>query len=363
MKNQNFVILTVILCVFWFLMFFVQTTLNYSIRRGGPTYSGIYFESPNLTDTFNKGWYPAEYISSVIEEGPRKYLRLEQVSSKVMKFPLLELSKGNIPAILVRQVLSSEQIFSFVRDIGSLPKLGTITMKRALKISRTEKEFARILLNASLNEKDIVKNYSQYNSILASIQRAFASLADKEDKKLMAQKGESGYEIASIGFRTQGAGVGFPTHFDSLQANEWESKRKCGEKKTLSKHSYDYVKLLPHFSFENLLSMVVMISTDNSINNVDACVRLYKCSYKDLQKICLVKGRSHQIGANLLGFSKWAAFEKIPQYDVKLKAGDMYIFNANFVHEIVKSKNRGERLTVASFLSYDQNKNEILPWI
>ena len=214
--------------------------------------------------------------------------------------------------------------------------------------------------SASSTEKEILKQHSQYRSIFTSIQGVIASLAAKEKKTLITLKRYSRYEIASTGFRMQRNGTGFPTHFDSLQANNWENKRKCNGKK--KQHS-SFVERLPHYTFENLLSTVAMLSAENGINSTDNAVRLYKCSYRDLLGICRVKGRSHAIGANLSGFSKWAEERKIPSYDVKLKRGDMYIFNANFIHEIIKSKNKGKRMTMASFLSYDEKKNNILPWI
>ena len=349
-------------CLLWYLLFSANN-LNpkFSAKkipeRGNPEY----LESQNVYESREKGWQPVEYIT-VANEDLLKFPELKQISSNFIKFPLLSLSKGNIPAILVHDVLSTRQISYLLRDIEKLPKLGYSDLKMALKISRTKLDFARVLHSASISEKEILEQYSQYRSIIDRIQGTVASLAGKEGKTLITPKRYSGYKIASTGFRVQGNGTGFPTHFDSLQANQWESKRRCGEKKKKKQRS-SFVETLPHFTYENLLSMVAMLSTENGVNNTDNAVRLYKCGFKTLQGTCSVRGRSHEIGANLLGFSKWAEERKIPTYDVKLKEGDMYIFNANFVHEIIKSKNRGKRMTIASFLSYDEKKNDILPWI
>jgi len=293
--------------------------------------TGVRHETLQIENLSKRGcgndWCAAEFIISKSNKNMSFELEGYLHSHPSVENPLNELSFGNIPAIIIRNVITPEQISYLTRGIGSIPSLGGFTVKNALKASKTQKEFSNFLQIAFDREKKILAEYPQYKSIVESMKAALSALAQLDKKKLTSGLlFDYGFEVPTVGVRIQGDNKGFPTHFDSLQASIWESKRSCREVKKIknSKSIHNFVEALPHFDFRTLFSMIVMLhSGGDGKNSTDNAVRLHKSSFKDLVKICGVKGENHGIGVNLDGFSKWARVHKVPSYEVNLREGDI----------------------------------------
>jgi hypothetical protein len=47
---------------------------------------------------------------------------------------------------------------------------------------------------------------------------------------------------------------------------------------------------------------------------------------------------------------------------ISLRRGDMYVFNANRLHQVEPVKGPLARVTLGAFVSFDRDKNEVLVW-
>jgi predicted 2-oxoglutarate/Fe(II)-dependent dioxygenase YbiX len=48
---------------------------------------------------------------------------------------------------------------------------------------------------------------------------------------------------------------------------------------------------------------------------------------------------------------------------VSLRAGDMYVFGANRLHQVSPVKGPLARVTLGAFISFDRDKNDVLVWV
>ena len=278
--------------------------------------------------------------------------------------PLHELSKGNVPAIIIRTVLTKEEVKFLLQDAEKLRHIGKISLRRSLKRD-TQKEFLETLNKASVRERELLLSDLRSFCGVQKMRFALNILASRESKTLNISYTTEKMLFPSVAVRENPANSGFlPAHFDSLHSFKWD-KRACKKQKksTETEKISSYVKILPTYTYDHLLGMVLSLRAGSESADMDNVVKLYKANIDNLINMCSVEGRSHGIGVNLHYFSQWADKNQIHSYQLNMSTGDMYVFNANYVHEVQRTIGKLSRMTMASFLSYDVSESSILPWI
>ncbi len=279
--------------------------------------------------------------------------------------PLRDLSKGKIPAIIIQNVLTKREVSYLLQDTEKLRQLGKVSLRKSLK-SRTKEEFFKTLKEASVREKELLHSDLRSSCGVQKMRSVFNNIAYRERKVFNSSYTSKDLFFPSVSVRENQVGSGLvPTHFDSLHSSQWD-KRPCKKEKKiyhLNKIS-SWVKMLPTYGFGHTLGMILLLRASSESSGADNVVKIYRANFHDLVNVCSVEGRSHGIGVNVNYFSEWMKYNNtIHTSQVNMSTGDMYIFNANYVHEVQQITGNVSRMTMASFLAYDDNLRSILPWI
>ena len=203
-------------------------------------------------------------------------------------------------------------------------------------------------------------------------------------------------------------GSRFPLHFDSLQSYEWDltKGKTCGKKGAKGRRLWKNRRgsptavsakaraLFRAFGLDahnDTLSVALVLqsagSADHSVKNVESV--LYSAHWrKHLLADCAVTGESHVLGVNIElaplesnartglrsavvkgggvgqpGVAEWVV--KVAGFkatEVSLGPGDLYVFGANRLHQVSPVKGPLARVTLGAFISFDENRDDVLVW-
>uniref|UniRef100_A0A7S0RGH0 Fe2OG dioxygenase domain-containing protein n=1 Tax=Pyramimonas obovata TaxID=1411642 RepID=A0A7S0RGH0_9CHLO len=326
----------------------------------------LHFLSRHLGYALRDGWaqYEAEHIKNILA---------------IDEHPIRSLLSGSVSAVVLRNQVSRAVVKKVLHNLDEELEIPLERVTRYTLYGTTVHNFMQ---RGS-------QGYSEYFNVSvptaeSKLKRAFQGIDGKENPQSRFYSGiqdlANNFSVVSIAREPDGSryspgvirihpvGDSFPTHFDSLHADEWDKvrwKSRCPATKSAS-----HVTGTPRtaqFSisrFSHQLGGIMLLqSAGASADTPSSETVVYQYDYrKGLLGNCRLMGRSHIVGVNFQGFKTILARNKIPKHVISLRPGDMYLFNANNVHQVLPVKGERPRVVFAAFLALNLDAKEIAVW-
>ena len=155
-------------------------------------------------------------------------------------------------------------------------------------------------------------------------------------------------------FRSHGTGNLIHPHFDTLQSHKWFARKCKGQQSggsRATKMAADNAKFVDVYRFDRLFSAVLVLQRPEPGTDFD--VSLYDDEWTDLLGDCSLVGVAHPIGVIFKsGWNERVRAKQPRSVNVRVDAGDLYIFNSNRVHELHAVRGHPPRVTFGTFVSH-----------
>jgi hypothetical protein len=233
--------------------------------------------------------------------------------------------------------------------------LGTRNWQRATTAFR--EQYVGSLFN------NIVDPWSRFQTILNALARSSGKVV-APPKNFTGLPGSRG--IPGI-FRANRPGMdaaAFPAHFDGFTQGVW-GRQHGGVDFPKPRPSRSYAVLDPRFGPHSILSAVLLLQSDGGPPGSGGTT-LYNASLLELQPEqsgARVNGTAHWVGVH---FDDAAELQGLFARDgvavarPHVRAGDLYLFSSSRVHEVAKVLGSAPRLTLQSFLAWDDDAKLVM---
>ena len=178
--------------------------------------------------------------------------------------------------------------------------------------------------------------------------------------------------MASPGiFRRQLSGNTFPPHADTLHSLLWS--KACHGKPMATSMAFPQLHRYRH-QFSALVSLQQPGDAPDETRTerdttASAEVQLFDAHWRDLLHACNdsahgVRGTPYEVGVAFTAWKThdWQRAGRGRAHNLSLGVGDVYIFNSNRVHEVLPVQPGKPRLTLGTFVGYDEHAGELLAW-
>lgn len=285
--------------------------------------------------------------------------------------PLGALSKGSVPALILRSQLSSEASAKMLRRLPPLSSVWKPTSKTNFVLGKWRRRSAGHLTLGTDLKTFLVRNASP--AALAHESRLYDVFYTQQGLEVAFEALHGAlFELGAhrhvgVGrdvlatnatispgiFRHQGKGATFLPHFDTLHAHRWDS-RKCPGNHMDDSRARARIGHFPDlYRFDEMFSALLMLQP----SDCNSPITLFDTHWKSLLDDCRAQGHSHEVGVNV-----GASFDNIRKgwnTTIHLGVGDVYVFNSNRVHRLDRVIGSVPRLTLGSFVGYSQSELRI----
>lgn len=294
--------------------------------------------------------------------------------------PLRALSRGKVPAIVLKQQINAAELASLREHLFKLHAAGRVWTKKgasdtggyigiaftsALKWNLSPKKYATLASTA-----DAVFRKHNIFSPIAALYNGLRALAVGRTVRT-ARDVHTNRSFTSATFRMQPNGTAQPIHIDSLHAFErLACRRRCGcgpasaprrDKQQTRLSAYDDMRrFTKQFSALVLLQRSDMPSPEVSV---------YGHHVDDLEADCGLnivgqKGKRYPGPTNAFpaNFEPTASTRRsFHAHSNDIGTGDVYIFNSNYLHEVHPIiVHEQTRMSISTFVGYSDD--EIVVW-
>lgn len=198
-------------------------------------------------------------------------------------------------------------------------------------------------------------------------------IAGSRRKVVRAQEGAEEPYVPGI-VRVMRNSFYYPLHYDSHHANAWAELRPriCGahEKVTsklvnvgwyplLSRHTFSASVILTLQAADRHTKKVKNTTSRREGNPFD--LTMYRTRWPELLHNCSVRATTYGVGGKLNGRTVPAAVTHNP-IEVRGEAGDLYLFNSEFLHLTPKIAGDTERIVAGGVAGYSEGKATVELW-
>ena len=266
--------------------------------------------------------------------------------------PIDELAQGRVPAILIRGAYpkeDGERLIQQFYDQDLVPGLPQPGERIEGKGSFERRDIGTSLGNLGSNPDDF---FASAQRTLRQFDRLFDGLTNPVQTMYQAIEALSGGKSVITACepdgRTYGPAIfrchmphwGYPPHIDSV--------RKREERTGYAVHR-----------FQHQLAGVLMLQPAE--NRVFDSI-LYHCDWDKDKHERLEIGKAEREGIDPSGFQAYVEQAGIDKYHVTLNPGDLYLFNAELVHEAPLFTGHRPRMVMATFFGYSPDDHQIMVW-
>ncbi|KAL1530915.1 hypothetical protein AB1Y20_001806 [Prymnesium parvum] len=303
--------------------------------------------------------------------------------------PMLALARGKYPAIILRSHLAADDAAALLRRFPwpprPLPRGGRKTGKALLGEGYWRERSSNyytmgVDLHSSLKQgvspaeaAHLSRRHADHFASLG-VDSAFASLHAALRSLAAGRAVGTGVDGASANaslfhgvFRAHGRGSSFPLHFDTLRAAAW-ARRGCARDESDAAAAARVARVAAYadlYRFDEQFSALLVLQRARADNASD--LTAFRTHWHALLPECSMRARPHDVGVNVgADYKRYVRRERGEGREagaaapLRLEAGDFYIFNSQYVHDVSLNVEERYRVTLGTFVGY--SPSELRVW-